>query len=123
MASGMRVTSLRVLLAGCACREWFLGERVYHWTQGLQRRWVPHPPPADMFWGTRVADLASCLAGTDARSHIFEGNYLDFFPQLLGLDHQAPPPSAVPPVSPPAYQVCGYLLPILSSCDLLILTN
>ena len=50
------LSSRRVLLARPDFSIWYLGERVFDWKRGPDRRRILETPPLSMFWTHRLAD-------------------------------------------------------------------
>ena len=72
MIGAGRLTRSRVLLTGPVDRSWYLGERVFRWWDGPERRRVPVPPPGSMYWGRELAgdELILAEAGEPAEAFL-----------------------------------------------------
>lgn len=89
MLSAPDLEHRRILLVGLAYPAWYLGESIYGWEGGLNRRRVPFSPPITMLWTTDLArkELATCLVGYDELEDLNiqsrRKDFAFFIPQLL----------------------------------------
>ena len=67
MVTAHALTDRRVLMESHFGWVWYLGERIRGWTEGVEGRSVPPPPPFCMFWASSLIgcdDEADFRAGT-----------------------------------------------------------